>query len=657
MQLASLGNILQNNSNLNILSALGSNSLDNFNKNPILSLIGSSSLNENDLLKISSSNTNNISSSESIRVSNSLVWRNYKTGENALWLVNGTSVSFSATLPRIPNTNWEMVAVGDFNGDGQKDVFWRDYVTGDNAIWLLNGTTISSYAFLQCYSDTNWEIAAAADFNGDRKADIVWRNYQTGENRLWLMDGSTRLAEANLQSVADNNWEMVAAADCNGDSKADIVWRNYQTGENAIWLMNGSNITSSAFVLQVTDTNWAIASVDDFNGDGKADIVWRNYQTGENAIWLMNGTNISSTAFLPQMSDSFWEITGSEIFAPIAPASGLTGFNSSYGYGMVNAATAVATAIGQSGFTNLPNSGGNNWGNDMINAPEAWARGYTGQGITVAVIDDGVDINHEDLRGNIWVNTREIPDNGIDDDSNGYIDDINGWNFTTGVGGNNGNVRPDSSFSTHGTHVAGTIAAQNNGIGVTGVAYNANIMALKVANTAQGNDGSIYWRDTGNLSRAIRYAVNNGARVINLSLSWNQSPQLRKALSYAARHNVITVSAAGNSADSTSRAAPKYPANYATQYGISVGAVDRNQVIAWFSNLAGSDSRMHHVMAPGVNIFSTLLNNRYGYYSGTSMATNYVAGVVALMLSANSNLTSAQIRRIIVDSATHMTAV
>jgi len=311
-----------------------------------------------------------------------------------------------------------------------------------------------------------------------------------------------------------------------------------------------------------------------------------------------------------------------------------------------NAAAAVAQAISQPTFADVPNLGGNNWGNDMVNAPEAWARGYTGQGVTVAVIDDGVDILHQDLSNNIWRNTREIAGNGIDDDRNGYVDDIHGWNFTTGFGGNSGNVRPESALSTHGTHVAGTIAASNNGIGITGVAYNSRIMALKIANTDSNNN----WINTGNLAQAIRYAVDNGARVINMSLRWSDSTALRDALAYAASRNVITVSAAGNSSGSS----PGTPAYYATQYGFSVGAVDSSRTIASFSNRAGTNSSMQHVMAPGVNVYSTVPGNGYASYSGTSMAAPHVAGVVALMLGANPNLTHAQVRSILTSSAVRL---
>jgi hypothetical protein len=319
-------------------------------------------------------------------------------------------------------------------------------------------------------------------------------------------------------------------------------------------------------------------------------------------------------------------------------------FNSTYGYGLVNAAAAVARSINQNPFSNVANLGGLSWGNDMVNAPEAWARGYTGQGVTVAVIDSGVDINHADLRNNIWRNTREIANNGVDDDRNGYIDDVFGWNF--GIGQNNNNVLPGTAYNDHGTHVAGTIAALRNNVGMTGIAPNARIMAIRLGNVS--SEG--YFTNAGSLPTAVRYAVNNGARVINMSLGWGDSAELRDTLAYATSRNVIVVSSAGNNQVQS----PGNPSLYAINYGFAVGAIDISRDIADFSNLAGTDSRMRYVSAPGVGVYSTLPSNLYGFKDGTSMAAPHVAGVVALMLSANPNLTHTQVRQILIDTATYL---
>ena len=425
----------------------------------------------------------------------------------------------------------------------------------------------------------------------------------------------------------------------------------------------GSSTTSYTDWVGSTDTNdyysFSLANSSNFNlgltgmtADGDVQLL----NSSGSVIASSTNGGTASESITRQLSAGTYYIrvypyqsanTNYNLAVSATSDGGGTGFNSTYGYGLVNAAAAVAQAISQPTFADVPNLGGNNWGNDMVNAPEAWARGYTGQGVTVAVIDSGVDISHQDLSNNIWGNTGEIASNGIDDDGNGYTDDVYGWNF--GIGQNNNNVLPGTSSSGqgHGTHVAGTIAAANNGIGMTGVAYNSRIMAIRMGDV----DSQGRFTNGGNLAQAIRYAVDNGARVINMSLGWSDSTALRDALAYAASRNVITVSAAGNS----SLSSPGTPAYYATQYGLSVGAVDSSRTIASFSNRAGTNSSMQHVMAPGVNVYSTVPGNGYASYSGTSMAAPHVAGVVALMLGANPNLTHAQVRSILTSSAVRLT--
>ncbi|WP_375510780.1 S8 family peptidase [uncultured Nostoc sp.] len=312
-------------------------------------------------------------------------------------------------------------------------------------------------------------------------------------------------------------------------------------------------------------------------------------------------------------------------------------YNSTNGYGLINGAAAVARAIGKNTFADVPNLGGNNWGADLVKAPEVWAKGYTGKGVVVAVVDTGVDYNHEDLRNNIWTNTKEIAGNGIDDDGNGYIDDNYGWNFSD----QNNNTLDNNG---HGTHVSGTIAGENNNYGVTGIAYDAKIMPVKVLN--ESGSGSY-----NSISKGIRYAVDNGANVINLSLGGTSSNRtLESAIDYASSKGVIVVMAAGNNGDSS----PEYPARYAYKSGIAVGAVDKNNNMPDFSNRSGTNE-IAYVTAPGVKVYSSVPNNQYATYSGTSMAAPHVAGIVALMLSANPNLTDAQVRQIVTETAGNST--
>jgi subtilisin family serine protease len=294
--------------------------------------------------------------------------------------------------------------------------------------------------------------------------------------------------------------------------------------------------------------------------------------------------------------------------------------------------TAPVTA-----FPDVANFGGSNdWNLNSINAPESWAQGYTGQGVVVAVVDTGVDVNHPDLMSQLWVNSGEIAGNGIDDDGDGYVDDVHGWDFVSSDSNpNDGNG--------HGTHVAGTIAADNDGNGATGVAYGAKIMPVRVLdNNGSGTANSV--------AAGIRYAVDRGADIINLSLGGSYSSLILSAIQYAVDHNVLVVAASGNDGAST----PGYPARFSSTLAsvLSVGAYSSNNTIASFSNDVGNSGAVQ-VDAPGVNIYSSYAGSQYQKLSGTSMATPHVAGLAALALSANPNLTAAELRNLIVAGTDH----
>ena len=184
------------------------------------------------------------------------------------------------------------------------------------------------------------------------------------------------------------------------------------------------------------------------------------------------------------------------------------------------------------------------WNVNSIQAPEVWNAGFTGEGITVAVIDTGVDLTHPDLVDNLWTNVGEIAGDGIDNDGNGFVDDVFGWDFVSH------DASPNDAHG-HGTHVAGTIAAGNNGRGTTGIAYGADIMPIRVL----GNDGSGSSLD---VAAGIRYAVDNGADVINLSLGGGYSSTIDAALQYAEANDVFVVAASGN--EGTVRGLPSGPA-------------------------------------------------------------------------------------------------
>ena len=250
-----------------------------------------------------------------------------------------------------------------------------------------------------------------------------------------------------------------------------------------------------------------------------------------------------------------------------------------------------------------------------------------GKGTVVAVIDTGVDYTHKDLADNIWVNEGEIPGNGIDDDGNGYVDDVYGVDFV------DGDSDPMDEHG-HGTHVAGIIAMTPGNGGGVGVAYGAKIMCVRAGQT----NGSFASSD---IAKAIKYAADNGADVINMSFGGTGRSYLVESALQDAFPSCVLVAAAGNDGLPTNDAKQAgylftediYPAGY--KYVIGVMATDNNKSLAYFSNWdfkEGSGCE-YEMAAPGVNIYSTLPGNRYACWSGTSMATPNVAAAAAILRS------------------------
>lgn len=278
-----------------------------------------------------------------------------------------------------------------------------------------------------------------------------------------------------------------------------------------------------------------------------------------------------------------------------------------------------------------------------IDTPEAWDTTTGSQNTVVAVIDEGVDVNHPDLRDNIWRNPGEVAGNNIDDDRNGYVDDVNGWDFANDdasvydpvIDPITGNITGDE----HGTHVAGTIAAQgNNSAGVSGVNWDAQIMSLKFL----GADGG----STIDAIEAINYAVNKGVKISNNSWGGGgYSQALYDAIKNGDATGHLFVAAAGNGgADGVgddNDTTVSYPANYNLPNIISVAATNNRDILASFSNFGATNVDL---AAPGVDIVSTYPEGGYGYMSGTSMAAPHVTGVAALLKSQNPALDDAQMR-------------
>jgi len=269
-----------------------------------------------------------------------------------------------------------------------------------------------------------------------------------------------------------------------------------------------------------------------------------------------------------------------------------------------------------------------------IDAPEAWQVSTGSRDIIVGVVDTGIDYNHPDLAANMWVNPGEIAGNGIDDDGNGFVDDVHGYDFAN----NDGDPFDDEG---HGTHVAGTIGGVgNNGLGVAGVSWEVSLMGLKFLD-ANGS-GS-----TSDAVQAINYATmmrNQYAQNVRITNnSWGgggSSNAMRQAIEAGSEADILFVAAAGNDGmDNDSN--PQYPASYANDAVISVAATNRNDSLAGFSNYGATSVDL---AAPGVGIVSTVPDGGYSSFSGTSMATPHVAGAAALALAVDPTLTVSQLR-------------
>jgi len=267
----------------------------------------------------------------------------------------------------------------------------------------------------------------------------------------------------------------------------------------------------------------------------------------------------------------------------------------------------------------------------VIGMPDAWGIS-TGTENVIAIIDTGIDLTHLDLADKIWHNSDEIPGNGIDDDDNGYIDDVRGWDFV-----NDDNFPQDDHW--HGSHVAGVAAAEtDNSIGIAGISWGANLMSLKACDLS----GACYFSDAVN---AVLYAVDNGARVINMSFGGPENnTTLEDALIYGHNHGVIMVASVGNNLTEV-----YYPAS--SEYTIAVSATD-NEDVVWIDEAIGSNfGEEVDIAAPGVRIVSTIPGEQYVYATGTSMATPHISGVVSLIWSVNPLLTPDQVKQVLFTTA------
>lgn len=288
-------------------------------------------------------------------------------------------------------------------------------------------------------------------------------------------------------------------------------------------------------------------------------------------------------------------------------------------------------------------------------ADEAWAAGHTGAStVYVGVVDEGAMFNHDDLASNFWTNPFDAPNDGIDNDGNGYKDDVHGWDFT----GNN-NSTFDGTADDHGTHVSGTIGAVGgNGKGVAGVNWAVKIITAKFLGTSGGT--------TVNAIKAVDYITDlktrHGLNIVATNNSWGGggfAQSLQDAITRAGNANILFVAAAGNNGSNNNTSA-NYPSNYPNSNIIAVASITSSGGLSSFSNYG---STQVDIGAPGSGVYSTVpgtsgkgkkatITSAYASYSGTSMATPHVTGAAALYSSTHPGATAADIKAAILNSAT-----
>ncbi len=277
------------------------------------------------------------------------------------------------------------------------------------------------------------------------------------------------------------------------------------------------------------------------------------------------------------------------------------------------------------------------YANQNASLLSAWGVATGSKSVQIAIIDTGVQYTHPDLAANMWSNPNEVVD-GLDNDNNGFVDDVVGYDFVQ-------RDNDPNDLNEHGTHCSGSAGAVgNNGVGIAGASWSASIMAVRVLDA----QGAGFLSD---VASGVRYAVDNGAHVLSLSLGGSSSSQvLENALSYACSKGAFIAVAAGNES-ANNDVTPSFPANYNLPCLVSVAATDSSDELADFSNFGASKV---HLAAPGVQILSTVPGSSYGFLSGTSMATPLVAGIGALVKSVKPELGGSDIKNILLQSVDNL---
>ena len=255
-----------------------------------------------------------------------LLWRHRTSGRNALWFLNGANVkSIGALTPQaaatVSDTDWEIRAVADFNGDTQPDLVWQHKSSGRLAVWFMSGGALMSaggfatLAGTSVETDLDWKIVGAGDLNRDTQTDLFWRHQVSGALRVWHMSGLEQWDSVDVTpAVADVQWEINGLGDMNGDGWLDIVWRHYGNGGLAAWFLRDTTLVQATRLTPASsaDVNWHVVGVADVNRDGQLDLLWQHYADGRLGVWYMSGVEMFGAALLDRNVSTGldWRIVG-----------------------------------------------------------------------------------------------------------------------------------------------------------------------------------------------------------------------------------------------------------------------------------------------------------------------------------------------------------
>jgi len=524
-----------------------------------------------------------------------------RTGSsNSLFLMNEDGSYYIQNIGNL-TTRYKVVGVDDYNGDGVSDIFWRSGYK--NYIWYMNTDGTHRYKNIGSLR-TSYSVVGTGDYNGDGISDIFWRSGY--KNYIWYMDKNGRHSYKNIGNVR-TAYNVVGTGDFNGDGISDILWK--KGTNNYLWYMKENGKHS---YKKLKSSSHTFDEIGDYNGDGISDILWQTKEGG--VLWLMQENGTFSSIIIE--GKSIHENVDNTQF--IAKAKKEPYFKYAW---HIDSSSSI---LNSKGFSINKSAD--------INVTEAW-KNSMGKDVIIAVIDDGAEVEHEDLKSNILLAYN------ADDGSN--------------------NVDTNSENGSHGNTCAGFIVAPINGKGVVGIAPNAKVIVIRQESE---NDADVI--------KAFEYAKNNGAKVI--SCSWGTSDVSEAVVSELKKiydAGITVLFASGNdgvSLDEDNSDGHEVNDESEVEWVIGVGSTGENNDVTTYSNYGmnidviapGGDTELSSGILGLDNMGEIghsnqhgLVNLNYSFTDGTSFATPVTAGVVALMYGVNPNITPAQIKEILIKTA------